>query len=251
MSKIYDFKNKVAIVTGASRGIGKAIAAGLAAGGAKLVLTSRKEPELRAAADEIKRDGAEILVHPAHVGREEEIQRLVETAHSTFGRIDCLVNNAGTNPTMSMLLDTSVEVWDKIFGLNVRGYFLMSKFAVAHMTEGGAIVNVSSTAGLRPMPGLGVYSVSKAAVIHLTKTMAFELASRKIRVNAIAPGLIKTKLSSALWENEAIYSEVMKHTPLDRMGDPEEVAAAACYLLSSESAYITGHTLVLDGGATI
>lgn len=250
MSRTYDFTNKVAVVTGASRGIGRAIAEGLAAGGATVVLSSRKEADLQETAKAIGSNG-KVHVHPAHAAREDELNRLAEETRARFGKIDLLVNNAGTNPTLTMLADTSLDAWDKIFALNLRGYFILIRAVVPHMPEGGSILNIASTAGVRPQIGLGAYSVSKAAVIHLTRAFAFELASRKIRVNALAPGLIKTKLSKALWENDAIREEVLKHTPLGRVGDTAEVASAACYLLSNDASYVTGETLVVDGGSVI
>jgi NAD(P)-dependent dehydrogenase (short-subunit alcohol dehydrogenase family) len=203
MNAVHDFKGKVAIVTGASRGIGKAIALGLAAGGADVVLSSRREPDLQAVAEEMAKNGGRGHVHACHAAREDELTKLADATKEKFGRIDLLVNNAGTNPVMSQLVDTSVDVWDKIFALNVRGYFVLTKAVVPQMPDGGAVLNISSGAGLRPMPGLSAYSVSKAAVIHLTKTFAFELAPRKIRVNALAPGLIKTRLAKFIYRESA------------------------------------------------
>jgi NAD(P)-dependent dehydrogenase (short-subunit alcohol dehydrogenase family) len=245
--------NRVAVVTGASRGIGKSVALGLAAAGADVVVSSRKQADLDAVAQEIRaKTGRRALAVAAHAGKPEDLARLVASTTDTFGRLDILVNNAGTNPVFGPLIDVSPEAWDKIMEVNVRGYLLLSQRAARVMIEQkrGAIINVSSTGGLRVPTMIGAYGVSKAAVIMLTRVLARELGPFNIRVNAIAPGLVETRFSEALWKNEAILGAYLKSTPLGRTGQPEEMVGAVLYLASDASSFVTGHTIVLDGGNT-
>jgi NAD(P)-dependent dehydrogenase (short-subunit alcohol dehydrogenase family) len=240
----------VALVTGASRGIGRAVALGLAQAGAHVVLAARKLPDLEAVAGEIRALGRRTLAVPAHLGRRPEIDRLFEATLETFGRLDILVNNAATNPVFGPLLDVEEDAWDRIMALNVKSYLLVAQRAARAMapTGRGAIVNVASTAGLRASPGLGAYSVSKAAVIMLTRVLGRELAPLGIRVNGVAPALIETRFSEALWKNPEILSRYLESTPLGRAGQPEEVAGAVVYLCSDAASYVTGQTLLVDGG---
>ncbi len=245
-------EGKVALVTGASRGIGKAAAMGLARAGADLVIAGRKLPDLESSAAEIRSAGRKCLPVAAHVGRLTEIESLVRRAGNEFGTIDILVNNAGTNPTLAPSIDVDERAWDAIMNLNLKGLFFLSQ-AVARVMRakgGGRIINVSSIAGIRP-DRLPVYSISKAAVIMATKVMAREWARFNIRVNAIAPGLIKTRFSEALWKNPEIMEESMARTPMARMGQPEEMVGAILYLASDASSYVTGQVVALDGGSTI
>ena len=245
-------EGKVALVTGASRGIGKAAALGLARAGADLVIASRKPPELEKAAEEIRNVGRKCLPIAAHVGRVDDIENLVTKAKSEFGAIDILVNNAGTNPTMAPAIDVEERAWDAIMNLNLKGLFFLSQ-AVARVMRaggGGKIINVSSIAGLRP-DRLPVYSISKAAVIMATKVMALEWARFNIRVNAIAPGLIKTRFSEALWNNPEILKDSLERTPMARVGQPEEMVGTIVYLASDASSYVTGQVIAIDGGTTI
>lgn len=243
---------KVALVTGASRGIGKAAALGLAQAGADLVIASRKLPDLEKAAEEIRATGRRCLPVAAHVARLEEIDSLVNKAKNEFGAIDILVNNAGTNPTMASALDVDERAWDAIVNLNLKGLFFLSQAVARVMKEraGGKIINVSSIAGIRP-DILPVYSISKAAVIMATKVMAKEWAPFNIRVNALAPGLIKTRFSAALWNNPDILKDAMARTPMARVGEPEELVGAVLYLASDASSYVTGQVIAVDGGTTI
>jgi NAD(P)-dependent dehydrogenase (short-subunit alcohol dehydrogenase family) len=246
----FSMSGKVAIVTGASRGIGEAIARELARAGAKVVLASRKIEGVTAVAESIGADA-----HPvaAHTGKESDCNHLVQAAIERFGKVDVLVNNAATNPYFGPLLGIDEAAWDKTFEVNLKGYFWMIRGVANHLTSRGApgaVVNVASVAGLEAAPLQGLYGASKAAVISMTKTLAYELASSKIRVNALCPGLIDTKFASAIVKNEDLVREVTKKTPLARYGRPEEVAGGALYLASDAASFLTGHSLVIDGGMT-
>ncbi len=245
--------NRVAVVTGASRGIGKSVALGLAEAGADVVVSSRKQADLDTVAQEIRaKTGRRGLAVAAHAGKPDDLERLVTSTTDTFGRLDILVNNAGTNPVFGPLIDVTPEAWDKIMQVNVRGYLLLAQRAARVMIEQkrGSIINVSSTGGLRVPAMIGAYGISKAAVIMLTRVLARELGGFNIRVNAIAPGLVETKFSEALWKSETILGSYLKGTPLGRTGQPDEMVGAVLYLASDASSFVTGHTLVLDGGNT-
>jgi NAD(P)-dependent dehydrogenase (short-subunit alcohol dehydrogenase family) len=241
---------RVAVVTGASRGIGREVALGLASAGADVVLASRKLPDLERVATEIRALGRRALAVQTHAGRLPDIERLIAETTNEFGRLDVLVNNAGTNPVFGPLIEITPEAWDKIMEVNVTGYLLLCQRAARVMIaqKRGAIVNVSSTGGFRAPTMIGAYGISKAAVVMLTKVLARELGPLGIRVNAIAPGLVETKFSEALWKNDAILGQYIKTTPLGRTGAPSEMAGAVVYLASDASSYVTGHTIVLDGG---
>ncbi len=249
----FNLDGKVAIITGASRGIGQAIAEVYAAAGAKVVLASRKQESLDPIAEKIKADGGEALAMAAHTGDESAVSELVKKAVATFGGVDILVNNAATNPHFGPILSAEESHWQKILDTNLVGYFRMAKACAQHMKDrnGGKIINMASVAGETPLPGMGVYCVSKAGVLMLTKVLAAELSDVNIQVNAIAPGFVKTKFSQALWENEDIYEMTMKKIPQGRMADPSEITAAALFLGSDASSFTTGTTLVVDGGQLI
>jgi dehydrogenase/reductase SDR family protein 4 len=248
----FSLKGKVALVTGASRGIGQAIAFGLAQGGADIAIASRKLPDLEKVAEEIKKMGRKCLAVAVHAGRVEEINSLVKRVLEEFGKIDILVNNAATNPTMSSAMDVDERAWDSIMNLNLKGLFFLSQAVARSMKEkgGGKIINVSSIAGISP-DLLPVYSISKAAVIMATKVMAQQWAQYNIRANAIAPGLTKTKFSEALWKNPDILKMAMGKTPMARVAEPEEMVGAVVYLASDASSYVTGQVIAVDGGTTI
>lgn len=249
----FDLSGKVAMITGGSRGIGLAVARAFVQAGAKVALVSRKQADLEAAAAEITAAGGEALAVAAHTGDGEAVATAVATTLSTFGSIDILVNNAATNPHFGPILTSEDSHWDKILDVNVKGYFRMAKACVPAMTErgGGAIINIASIAGLAPQPMMGVYCVSKAAVLMLTQVLAAELAGANIRVNAIAPGFVKTKFSAAIWSNEQIYDRVVAQIPQKRMADPDEIAGTAVYLASQAASFTTGAVLTVDGGQMV
>lgn len=245
-------RGKVALVTGGSRGIGRAIALEMARSGADLVIASRKLPDLETVAGEIKAAGRKALPVAAHIGRMEDIQALVSQAVKEFGRIDILVNNAATNPTMDPAINVSERVWDSIMNLNLKGLFFLSQSVARTMKEqgGGAIINIASVAGVQP-DILPVYSISKAAVIMATKVMAKEWAPFGIRVNTLSPGNTKTHFSEALWGNPEILKHLLERTPIKRIAEPEEMACTAVFLASDQAGYITGQNVLVDGGMTI
>jgi NAD(P)-dependent dehydrogenase (short-subunit alcohol dehydrogenase family) len=252
---MFDLTGKVAIVTGASRGIGETIARTYVAAGASVVISSRKPQNIEPVAESINSEHpGRALAVVAHAGKEENAEALVEAAVKTFGRLDIAVNNAGTNPHFGPLFTSEESQWDKTYEVNVKGYFWLCKAAAQQMQkqgEGGKIINVASVAGLRPGRGLGIYSVSKAAVIMLTKVLAVELGPDNIQVNAIAPGFVKTKFSAAIWQNEELARQVTEATPLGRMGETEELAGIALYLAAPASSFTTGAVITIDGGSTL
>jgi NAD(P)-dependent dehydrogenase (short-subunit alcohol dehydrogenase family) len=249
----FSLKGKTAIVTGSSRGIGRAIAIALAEAGADVVVSSRKKEACEEVAREVERRGVRSLVIPCHVGKAADIENLIDSAHRSWGRIDVLVNNAATNPAMGALVNTEDSVWDKIMEVNLRGHFIASRRAAQLMMNqgSGVIINVASTGGIRAPALLGAYGISKAAIIHMTKTFAKELAGTGVRVNCIAPGLIDTAFSHALIHTPEIYQEALRTIPMGRHGQPEEIAGIALYLASEASSYMTGQVLIVDGGATL
>ena len=245
-----DLTGRIALVTGASRGIGSAIANALAEQGAEVVLSSRKQADLDAEAERINaRFPGKAFAVAAHAGKPEDLERLVRTVRDRSGRIDILVNNAGTNPDMGPLMDAELGAWDKTFEVNVRGIFVLTQLVYrAWMREhGGSIVNVASTGGLRPGLGLGVYRISKAAVVFMTRQLAREIGGN-VRVNAVAPGLIKTRFAEALWANEEILQRILEPNPMGRIGTIDEVANAVLFLASDAASYVNGEVMVVDGG---
>jgi NAD(P)-dependent dehydrogenase (short-subunit alcohol dehydrogenase family) len=249
----FSLDGRVALITGASRGIGRAIALRLAGAGAQVVVSSRKLDNVRAVADKIAAAGGESLAVQAHVGRPDEVAALVARTVERCGRVDVAVNNAGTNPHFGPLLTADEGQWDKILDTNAKGAFRVCRAVVPHMEAGGGgkIINISSVAGLRPSPGLGVYAISKAALIMLTKVLALELGHANVQVNAIAAGVIKTRFSRVLWQTPHIAEPILAHLPLGRFGEPEDVAGLALYLASPASDYVTGAVFVVDGGLDV
>jgi dehydrogenase/reductase SDR family member 4 len=244
-------EGKVALVTGGSRGIGKEIALTFADAGADVAISGRKLQDLEKVAEEVKKLGKKCLPVSAHARKVEELKRLVDQVMETFGRIDILVNNAATNPAMGPIVGTEEKIYDHIMETNLKGYFMMSKFAGAIMVKqkSGNIINISSAGGVSPAEGLGPYCISKAGINMLTKALALELGPYNIRVNAIAPRIVKTSFSEALWTNEALMKKELELVPLKRVASPEEIARTALYLASTASNYMTGHVVVLNGGA--
>ncbi len=254
MKPFIHLDNKVAIITGASRGIGEAIARVFGQSGARVVIASRKKEGLDEAAQRLSQAGVEVAPLVCHVGKSEQVEGLVRGAVERFGQVDVLVNNAATNPYFGPLVGADRGVFDKTFEVNARGYFELARQVAAHLVDreaAGSIINVASVAGLMGAPLQGIYAMTKAAVISMTKTLAVELGPSKIRVNAIAPGLVDTRLAAAMVNNPDIVKHVVERTPLGRYAMPVEIAGAALYLASDAAGFVTGHTLVVDGGMTI
>jgi NAD(P)-dependent dehydrogenase (short-subunit alcohol dehydrogenase family) len=246
----FSLEGKTAVVTGASRGIGRAIALRLAAAGASVVVSSRKLAGVQAVADEIRAAGGEALAVQCHVGQPDEVAALVARTVEAFGRLDAAINNAATNPHFGPLLTADEGQWHKILDTNLLGMVRLCRAVAPQMEKqgGGKIVNLASVAGLRPAPGMGVYGVSKAGVIMLTQVLALELGQANVQVNAIAPGVIKTRFSQLLWQTPQIAGPTLARLPLGRFGEPEDVAGLALYLASPASDYVTGAVFVVDGG---
>ena len=245
----FSLEGKVAVISGASRGIGHASALALADAGANVVVASRKIADLEPVAEEVKAKGVKSMAIAAHIAKVEDSKALTEQVMKTFGRIDILMNNAGTNPYYGPIMDQDEKTYDITMNVNLKGLFFLSQLAARIMKAqgGGCIINTASIGGLRA-GDLGVYCVTKAAVIMLTQVMAKEWGQYKIRVNAIAPGIIKTRLSEALWKDPAVNAKAIAQIPMMRLGEPEEVAGAVVFLASKAGSYITGETLVIDGG---
>jgi dehydrogenase/reductase SDR family protein 4 len=244
-------EGKVTLITGGSRGIGRAIALTFADAGSDIAIASRKLPDLEKVAEEIKAMGRKAICVSTHIKNPEALENLVDKVMGEFGRIDILVNNAATNPAMGDIVDTENKTFDHIIDTNLKGYFVLSKLVGKIMRDQkeGNIINISSAGGESPSPGLGPYCISKAAINMLTKQMAMELGPYNVRVNAIAPRIVKTDFSRALWENEELMEEEYKHTPLKCVATPDEIAQSALYLASSAANYMTGHIMLINGGA--
>ncbi len=247
---LFRLDDKVAVITGASKGIGESIARGFAEFGAKVVISSRKQEAVDAVAESFRADGLEATGIACHVGDSEQIDDLIKKTLEIYGGIDILVNNAGVMMPPAAKTDVDSAVFDKIMDINVKATFEFSNKVYPIMKErgGGSIIHISSVEGMKPSFGLGLYSVSKAALSMLTKNQAKEWGKDKIRVNAICPGLIKTKFSAALWNNEAVLNQVENHLALGRMALPDEMAGLALFLASDASSYSTGSIFTSDGG---
>jgi NAD(P)-dependent dehydrogenase (short-subunit alcohol dehydrogenase family) len=249
----YDLTGRVALITGATRGIGRASAFLLAAWGARVIVSSRKAAAVDETTAAIRAAGGLADGIPANVGRMEELQGLVDGSLALAGQIDILVNNAAVNPVYGGVEETTPEAFAKIMEVNVRAPFELAKrlFASMKARRSGAIVNISSIGGLSPEAGLGIYSVSKAAVISLTKVLASEWGTHGIRANVICPGFIRTDFSQVLWSNEAVLHDVLSRQPIPRLGTPEEVANLVGFLVSDASAFCTGGVYMVDGGYSV
>ncbi|MDQ6748674.1 MAG: SDR family oxidoreductase, partial [Candidatus Dormibacteraeota bacterium] len=247
---IFRLDDKVAVITGGSRGIGRSIAEEFARRGARVVISARKQEELDETAAAISAEGGVVTAIAAHAAREETIDALVDQVMEKHGRIDILVNNAATNVAFAQLSDLEVAAWDKTIETNLRGPFILSKKVVNRWMKehGGNIINMCSIAGFRGDPNMGAYSVSKAALVMLTKVQARELGAYGIRVNGIAPAVIKTRFSKVLYETEEIRKHAESQAALGRVGEWNEVAGTAVYLASDASTYVTGSIALVDGG---
>jgi NAD(P)-dependent dehydrogenase (short-subunit alcohol dehydrogenase family) len=248
---LFDLSGRRVLVTGASRGIGFAIAQGLAQRGASIVITGRKAETLSAAAEQLRSSGPQVQAIVCHQGDPAAIGSLFEQLDRMEAIPEIVVVNAATNPVMGPLLHTELAAWQKIVEVNLTGAFITAQQAARRMLpkKKGSLIFMASIAGLDPMPAIPAYSVSKAGLIGLTKTLAKELGPAGIRVNAIAPGLVETKFAAALFQNRSIYEQVLAGIPLGRHGQPEDIVGAALFLASDASAYMTGQVLVVDGGA--
>ena len=253
VSTLFDLKGKVAVVTGSSRGIGEAIAYRLAEHGAKVVVTSRKLDACEAVVKKIQGAGGEAFAHACNIGRKEDLQALVDTTVQKWGGIDILVCNAAVNPYYGPAINMSDEAYDKVMNSNVRSNFWLCNMVMPQMAErgGGSVIIVSSIAGLLGSPSIGVYGISKAADMALARNICVEWGPKNIRANCIAPGLVRTDFAKALWENKETYEKTVSVYPLRRIGEPDEIAGAAVFLAGPSGSFMTGQTIVIDGGGVV
>jgi len=247
---LFDLSGKVAVITGASKGIGRAIAERMAEHGAKVVISSRKLDACEEVAKGIRARGGEAVATACHIGRKEELQALVDSTKARWGAIDILVCNAAVNPFFGPAAEMPDEAYDRIMNSNVRSNFWLCNMVVPDMAArgGGSVIIVSSIGGFQGSDRLGVYCISKAADIQLARNLAVEWGEKNIRANCIAPGLIKTDFAKALWDNPEILRKTVQFTPMHRIGEPDEIAGAAVFLASPAGSYMTGQTMVIDGG---
>lgn len=252
-TNLFDLTGKIALVTGASRGIGEEIAKLLAQQGAYVIVSSRKLADCEAVAEDIRAAGGKAEALACHVGRMEDIEAAFTHIRNTHGRLDILVNNAAANPYFGHILDTDLTAYEKTVEVNVRGYFFMSVEAGKMMRAqgGGAIVNTASVNALRPGDKQGIYSITKAAVVNMTRAFAKECGPLGIRVNALLPGLTKTKFAGALFEDKNTYERWIAEIPLRRHAEPREMAGTVLYLVSDAASYTNGECIVVDGGMTV
>lgn len=250
---LFDMTGKIAVITGSTKGIGRSIAEEMAKCGAKVVISSRKAEVCEQVASELKAQGCEAMAIACHVGKKEDLQNLVDKTNAAWGDIDVLVCNAATNPVYGPTAELTDDAWDKIMDTNVKGTFWLTNMVLPQMAKKGegSVVLLSSIAGLRGNTVIGTYGVSKAAEAALARNLAVEWGPKGIRVNAIAPGLIKTDFAKALWEDPVRVKRAEDKTPLRRIGDPVDIAGLAVFLATKASAYITGQVIVADGGETI
>jgi len=253
VSSLFDLKGKVAVITGSSRGIGRAIAERMAEHGAKVVVTSRKLDACEEVVAAIKAQGGEAFAHACNISRKEELQGLVDAAVRKWGGIDVLVCNAAVNPYFGPSLNMPDDAYDKVMNSNVRSNFWLCNMVLPQMAQrgGGSVIIVSSIAGLIGSPTLGVYGLSKAADMALARNICVEWGPKNIRANCIAPGLVRTDFAKALWENKETYAKTVSVYPLKRIGEPDEIAGAAVFLAGPSGSFMTGQTIVIDGGGVV
>jgi len=247
-----DLSGKVALVTGGSRGLGKAIALAMAERGAKIAICGRKQDNLDKAADEFKRQGFDLFAKTAHTGKSDQLSVLFRSIEDRFGRLDILVNNVGTNVLTPLVAEADEGLWDKLMETNLKSSFLASAMAYRLMKKSGSgkIINISSIAARRASRGMGIYCVAKAALEMLTRVLAVELASDHINVNAVAPSVVRTQFSQPFWSNEVLLQEITRTIPMGRIAETGDVVGAVLFLASSLSDFITGEIITVDGGAT-
>jgi NAD(P)-dependent dehydrogenase (short-subunit alcohol dehydrogenase family) len=252
MPSLFDLTGKVAIVTGSTKGIGLAIATRMAEHGATVVVSSRKPEACAVVAASIREKGGKAVVIPCHIAQKEALQNLVDQTVARCGGIDILVENAGVNPYLGPSAAMPDEAYERVMGSNVRSNLWLANMAIPHMVQrgGGSVIIISSIAGLLGQAQLGAYALSKAADMQLARNIAVEWGPRNIRANAIVPGLVRTDFARALWEDPTLYRKRTKDTPLQRIGEPDEIAGAAVFLASPAGNFTTGQTLVIDGGTT-
>ncbi|XP_012057067.1 PREDICTED: dehydrogenase/reductase SDR family member 4 [Atta cephalotes] len=248
--KCHRLEGKVAIVTASTEGIGLSIARRLAQEGAKVMLSSRKEANVKKAVEELKSEGLQVAGTVCHVGKAEQRKNLFEKTKTNFGGLDILVSNAGINPAVGPALDSDEEVWDKIFDINVKCTYLLMKESLPLLkcSKSPSIIIMSSIAGYQPYNLLSIYSISKTALLGLIKATTSELADKGIRINGIAPGMIRTKMSQLLYESEENHELVKMNISMRRLGMPDEIAGLAAFLASDDASYITGETIIVSGG---
>lgn len=250
---MFDLTGKVAIVTGSSKGIGRAIVEALAGAGAKVVVSSRNQEACEQVANALREEKREAIAIACHIGKRDQVEGLIAKTRERFGKIDVLVSNAAVNPYYGPMTGLTDEAFDKVMQSNIRSTIWLANLVQPEMAarRDGAIIIISSIGGLKGTDALGIYAISKAADMQLARNLAVEFGPHNIRVNTIAPGLVRTDFARALWENPKLLEATEKRTPLRRIGEPGDIAGAAVFLASDAARWITGQTIVIDGGVTI
>jgi NAD(P)-dependent dehydrogenase (short-subunit alcohol dehydrogenase family) len=253
MKALFDLTDKVAVITGSTKGIGRAIAEAMARAGASVVISSRKGDKCEEVASEIRNEGLKATAIPCHIGKREDVEKLVSETERQYGKIDALVCNAAVNPYYGPMSGLTDDAFTKVIDSNVRSNVWLCNLVLSGMAErrDGSIIIVSSIGGLRGSTHLGMYAISKAADFQLARNLAVEWGPKNVRVNCIAPGLVRTDFARALWENKELLNKAETTTPLRRIGEPDDIAGAAVFLASRAGAWMTGQVIVIDGGVTI